>query len=209
MIQILSFAPFSDRFLFFFLLQQTYSEIFDNADLGNCLDYTENFSVNKSPDASNYDKLVEFYGTVGGGRRQRQRQRQLRKRNDAGSIRPNAMGTLEVHSKSEEEEEDGNTTSTSTMTSADADVGFFEMSEELRVQKLTAQPPMITPTPPHIWEKRKTVLEQFESIVFKEGVDSALLLKYGWKVTEKTLFEVEHMIDLGDGFSLEVQISAP
>mmetsp|Transcript_46309 Transcript_46309/g.112253 ORF Transcript_46309/g.112253 Transcript_46309/m.112253 type:complete len:481 (-) Transcript_46309:240-1682(-) len=180
-------------------------EDFNNADLGNCLDYTENFGVNKSPDASNYAKLVEFYGSVGGARRGR---RGLRKHNNAGNVRPSAMttttSTLEAHSKSE----DANTNTTTTVLPESSEPSF-EMSEELAQQKQTAQPPVITTTPPHIWKKRKTVLEQFESIVFKEGVDSALLEKYGWKVMEKTLFEVEHMIDLGDGYLLEVQISAP
>jgi hypothetical protein len=43
-------------------------ENFNNPDLGNCLDYTENYAFNKSPDESNYNKLVEFYGVVSGRR---------------------------------------------------------------------------------------------------------------------------------------------
>jgi len=44
-------------------------ESFDNEDLGNCMDYTNNFDDNKHPDSSNYERLTEFYGQVGGRRR--------------------------------------------------------------------------------------------------------------------------------------------
>jgi len=40
-------------------------ENFFNADLGNCMDYTSNPEVNKSPDMSNYAFLAEQYGVVG------------------------------------------------------------------------------------------------------------------------------------------------
>jgi hypothetical protein len=44
-------------------------ENFDNADLGNCLDYTNNFDENKHPDETNYEFLTELYGLA--ARRQR------------------------------------------------------------------------------------------------------------------------------------------
>lgn len=43
-------------------------ENFDNEDLGNCLDYTDNFAANMHPDKSNYDFLFDLYGSVGGRR---------------------------------------------------------------------------------------------------------------------------------------------
>merc|ERR1712183_488070 len=39
-------------------------EQFDNADLGNCLDYTNNPRANLHPDASNFNRLKELYGVV-------------------------------------------------------------------------------------------------------------------------------------------------
>lgn len=39
---------------------------FGNEDLGNCLDYTDNFDVNKHPDVSNYEALLTMYGPAGG-----------------------------------------------------------------------------------------------------------------------------------------------
>ena len=48
-------------------------EIFGNPDLGNCLDYTNNFAVNKHPDVSNYETLVGMYGEAGGRRHRKLR----------------------------------------------------------------------------------------------------------------------------------------
>jgi hypothetical protein len=44
-------------------------ENFNNADLGNCLDYTVHPWVNEQPAAMNFDLLAKTYGTVGGRRR--------------------------------------------------------------------------------------------------------------------------------------------
>lgn len=41
-------------------------ESFWNRDLGNCLDYTNNYSGNSKPDDTNYEYLTELYGTVDG-----------------------------------------------------------------------------------------------------------------------------------------------
>lgn len=43
-------------------------EEFWNRDLGNCLDYTNNFSGNKSPDSFLYNFLTDLYGSVDGSR---------------------------------------------------------------------------------------------------------------------------------------------
>lgn len=43
-------------------------EEFWNRDLGNCLDYTNNFSGNKSPDTFLYNLLTDLYGSVDGSR---------------------------------------------------------------------------------------------------------------------------------------------
>ncbi|GKZ00089.1 hypothetical protein MPSEU_000962300 [Mayamaea pseudoterrestris] len=41
-------------------------ENFYNADLGNCMDYTNNPSVNMQPDVTNFEFLAQLYGTVPG-----------------------------------------------------------------------------------------------------------------------------------------------
>jgi hypothetical protein len=48
-------------------------ENFYNADLGNCMDYTDNPEANMRPDVTNYNRLASVYGTVtrrlmGGGK---------------------------------------------------------------------------------------------------------------------------------------------
>lgn len=41
-------------------------EILDNADLGSCLDYTNDYTTNMKPDSSiDFDKLTELYGLIG------------------------------------------------------------------------------------------------------------------------------------------------
>lgn len=155
-----------------------FSEEFGNANKGNCLDYTEDFATNLSPDSGNYDKLAEFYGSIGGRRRLRRR------------LRRPTTDTLKVPFKQDEEDNE-------------------ESSKSTTITQNKAESPIFTPTPDHIWEKRKTVLDEFESLVSQHGVNSNLLAKYGWKVVEDTLMDAEHQIDLGDGYTLEVQISAP
>jgi hypothetical protein len=39
-------------------------ESFDNKDLGNCLDYTDNMDANKHPDQGLYDTLLDLYGPI-------------------------------------------------------------------------------------------------------------------------------------------------
>lgn len=41
-------------------------ESFWNRDLGNCLDYTNNFEGNKSPDQGLYEYLANLYGSIDG-----------------------------------------------------------------------------------------------------------------------------------------------
>ena len=39
-------------------------EDFNNKDLGNCMDYTNNFDANKHPDETNYEFLLDLYGAT-------------------------------------------------------------------------------------------------------------------------------------------------
>lgn len=40
-------------------------EDFNNEDLGNCMDYTNNFDENKHPDESQFEILLDYYGAIG------------------------------------------------------------------------------------------------------------------------------------------------
>ena len=50
-------------------------ENFNNQDMGNCLDYTNNPSKNLRPGVVNCNRLQEMYGTINIGRRRRRQQR--------------------------------------------------------------------------------------------------------------------------------------
>jgi hypothetical protein len=43
-------------------------EDFKNEDLGNCMDYTNNYDANKHPDETNYEYMSDLYGSTGGRR---------------------------------------------------------------------------------------------------------------------------------------------
>lgn len=62
-------------------------EDFENEDLGNCMDYTNNYDANKHPDDTNYEYLVDLYGATRG----RQRQRFLRKTPDSSVSTPQSF----------------------------------------------------------------------------------------------------------------------
>lgn len=66
-------------------------EDFDNEDLGNCMDYTNNFAYSSHPDNSNYEFLVELYGVVQGSAVARARSRLLRGRTSLYSDVQNKM----------------------------------------------------------------------------------------------------------------------
>ena len=55
-------------------------ESFDNPDLGNCLDYTNNFNANKHPDVSLYESLLGLYGPASGRRLLRAQPPEIRER---------------------------------------------------------------------------------------------------------------------------------
>eukprot|EP00339_Tiarina_fusa_P003199 CAMPEP_0117071838 /NCGR_PEP_ID=MMETSP0472-20121206/50521_1 /TAXON_ID=693140 ORGANISM="Tiarina fusus, Strain LIS" /NCGR_SAMPLE_ID=MMETSP0472 /ASSEMBLY_ACC=CAM_ASM_000603 /LENGTH=117 /DNA_ID=CAMNT_0004795613 /DNA_START=288 /DNA_END=637 /DNA_ORIENTATION=- len=61
-------------------------EDFENEDLGNCLDYTNNWDVNKHPSAINYAYLIDLYGPAGGRRNLRRYLRQIAQRKASSSL---------------------------------------------------------------------------------------------------------------------------
>lgn len=116
-------------------------EDFNNADLGNCLDYTENWGANKSPDASNYDKLAEFYGVVS-GRRQLVR---------GGRVVPTPP------------------------------------SEQTKT------------IPDSVMQRREEALANLEFHDYSHFHE-------GWRMLHQTMHGQEHILDLGEGYKLQVQM---
>jgi len=69
-------------------------EDFDNEDLGNCMDYTNNLDANKHPDTMNFEELLEIYGPISTA----SERRHLRRRDDSsasGARTDNAAFTTE------------------------------------------------------------------------------------------------------------------
>eukprot|EP00980_Cylindrotheca_fusiformis_P008928 scaffold1901_cov126-Cylindrotheca_fusiformis.AAC.4 len=136
-------------------------EDFNNADLGNCLDYTENFAFSKSPDASNYQKLAEFYGVVDGGRRRQQ-----------GHLRSQVDDT------------------------AAAAVG----SVSSPLSSSTATNSMDSSTiPESVWQRREQALAELEIGDYRQ-------FHSGWRRLHQTKHGQEHVLDLGMGYKLQVQM---
>ena len=96
-------------------------EDFENDDLGNCLDYTNNFKDNENPDAMNYESLLELYGAVG-VRKHKQRQLLRHRRSTDRKKIPDAVRTKfrQVVSELEQKYYDSQTTTTTTTTKEDA-----------------------------------------------------------------------------------------
>lgn len=73
-------------------------ENFHNADLGNCLDYTNRPKNNLHPDESNYKRLQSLYGVVGGAtEKDTGKNRRLRSQNSEKSV--SAIFTPELKAK--------------------------------------------------------------------------------------------------------------
>ena len=64
-------------------------ENFNNPDLGNCLDYTDNLDANKHPDEGLYQTLFELYGPVPESVEVRHLRRRLQRRKEEGVSNPN------------------------------------------------------------------------------------------------------------------------
>jgi hypothetical protein len=72
-------------------------ENFYNKDLGNCMDYTNNPSVNKSPDTGNYEDLLRLYGSAEG--------RMLDASNEDDDVLPH--GVRQIYSQAVKRLQDG------------------------------------------------------------------------------------------------------
>jgi hypothetical protein len=190
---------------------------FDNEDLGNCMDYTDNLDANKHPDKSNYETLVDIYGPISSGD-ERLRQRQLRKDEHGSHLRPSTSYA-------------DTSTSTDTGTDTDASVVSIAASDhhpQVHVQRLRRRDPSnkkgdadisintttadSTTVPDHIRHKKKEAVQKlFERVRNNHGNDDSNIIpaghthKDGWKLVHRKNDGEEHETELGDGFKVRVQ----
>ena len=177
-------------------------EDFNNKDLGNCMDYTNNLDANKHPDQSNYETLLKIYGPISGGARFRKRQLQ----------------TEDTRSQFELKQRTSHL-----RTPADASVtrvSSMSESPHVSVQRLRKRDPSklgdgnttaIT-VPDHIRQRKKEAVQNLFQRV-QESFDNddyhntpvGRTHKDGWKLVHRKLHGEEHETDLGEGYKVRVQ----
>lgn len=189
-------------------------EDFDNEDLGNCMDYTDNLNANKHPDQSNYDTLFDLYGSISGGG-ERLVVRQL-ERDDTQSQSQRTQ--LNSHLRTA------------------ADISATKLSSpgnlpQISVQNLRKRDPLnkeskfddsdatledvgITSTtvPDHIRKRKNEAVQKlFQRMKETHSDDDrhdtpvGHTHRDGWKLVHRRHLGEEHETDLGEGYKIRVQ----
>jgi hypothetical protein len=110
-------------------------ENFNNKDLGNCLDYTNNPSNNLRPGQQNCNRLLEMYGAVNVGRK---KTRTLRYRSDA-EMYEDFESDFDEEKDESSESESTTTTKTSTTTYYDDDSRYYFEDARSQYPDMTAE----------------------------------------------------------------------
>lgn len=187
-------------------------EDFNNKDLGNCMDYTDNLDANKHPDQSNYEKLLEIYGPIGG---RRARERELETDDTRSQFEGTKRGS---HLRSAV---DASVTSVSSMGD----------TPHVSVKRLRKRDPSnndshpdhddttqgggnvtVDIVPDHIRQKKKEAVQKLFQRV-KENFDNddyhntpvGHTHEDGWQLVHRKLHAEEHETDLGEGYKVRVQ----
>jgi len=191
-------------------------ENFNNPDLGNCMDYTNNLNANKHPDKSNYETLYEIYGPISSDRRHRQ----LRRNDD-------------LRSRSRRMERDSHLPTIA----EDSIVNTITAPDkypQIDVQRLRKKDPSNkdshpkkddsievdnvdidvadTTVPDHIRSKKKEAIQKlFQRLRETHGNDdhnetpTGHTHKDGWKLVHRKYLGEKHETELGEGYKLQVQ----
>jgi len=181
-------------------------ENFDNADLGNCMDYTNNLNVNKHPDNTNYELLFSLYGPVS-----RRRQRRLRRE----GIRP----VESVQTKHVTHRVPGVTTDSGSAAAGDSPVVSVKHLRK-RARDDSGDPAttgVLATTmtiPDHVRHKKKAAVEKLLSRIREDQEndgDTTITApgqrhEDGWKVVHRQLHGEKHEADLGEGFKVRVEL---
>lgn len=168
-------------------------EDFENEDLGDCMDYTNHLDENKHPSELNYDTLFNLYGPLPekGGKR-RLRHRPQREPPVPPAPATSSFVTKKVHSKNQSTAHNG--------ISNNGNQGF--------VKPTTAE---ISTIPDYIKQRKieavRTLLERTRS----NNEDNQMLSagnmhEDGWKLIHRKLHGEEHEMDLGEGYTVHVQL---
>lgn len=164
-------------------------EDFENEDLGNCMDYTDNLNANKHPDTSNYEKLTSIYGPIAS--RKRLRQRQLRRHGPRTDGSP-TLSAQQVRRKNPP--------------------GIYSHSKDNDSAKVEVDT-IVRAVPDHIRHKKKEAVQKLlERIQTHHSDDHSNkpaegdTHKDGWKLVHRKLHGEEHETELGEGYKVRVQL---
>ena len=189
-------------------------EDFENEDLGDCMDYTDNLDANKQPTALNFNTLLELYGPLLPQRRRRLQRRQLQR--DEGDSRvpitptTSAFGNIvsdhnQYISVQRLRQKDY---SANTHRNHDNDDGEGSVAAS---NTDNAASNVLRTVPDYIKKrKEKAVQTLLKRIQNDEGDDQAIadghVHKDGWKLLHRRLHGAEHEMELGKGYKVRVQL---
>jgi len=181
-------------------------ENFDNPDLGNCMDYTDNLDANKHPDQSNYDKLFDLYGSLSEGERRVMRQLQsddTPSRSHLRSVTASAFATestLTVDHPKLTIQHLRKRDPLSKKSSFDKTIDITQEDNDM----------IIDAVPDRIRQRKKEAVQKlFQRL--KDTFDSrhetpvGHTHKDGWKLVHRRHLGEEHETDLGEGYKVRVQ----
>jgi len=180
-------------------------EDFDNEDLGNCMEYTDNFEASKRPDKSNYETLFDIYGPISSGD-ERLRQRQLRRGEHGSHLR-----------------------TTADTDASDISTAALDHHPQVSVQRLRRRDPSnkkgdvdintnattadSTAVPDHIRHKKKEAVQKLlerirnnHSDDSDDNIPAGHTHKDGWKLVHRKNDGEEHETELGEGYKVRVQL---
>ena len=162
-------------------------ESFWNRDLGNCLDYTNNFNGNSKPDQGNYEYLTELYGSVDGS---------IAVGTKLGDDGTDTSGSTEGSTGST----GGSNGSTggSSANSPEQNVGnrrrralFHAVKDDLRRRELEAK-----------WRKISDIVNDTRGYRRLEVLE-------GWRLLHRSEYGQAHEIDIGDNYRVQVHMLHP
>jgi len=150
-------------------------EDFDNEDLGNCMDYTNNLDFSKHPDTMNYETLLLLYGPISGQSRQmRMRMRKIKDTHHRNSNKSDmSLPRYDTGSSSSDND--------------DIDIAVVHST-----------------VPDHIRTKKKEVVEKLLNDRRDDGSHN-FHERDGWKLIHRKLHGEEYEIYLGEGYKVRIQ----
>lgn len=161
-------------------------ENFDNKDLGNCMDYTDNLDANKHPDLGNYEKLLEIYGPLSGG--ERRRERQLRRDNSQST--PDRVPQVSVK-RLRRRDPSKTVSGAHAMEDGDGAIAADTVPDHVRHQQKEAVQTLLDRVK-HDYDDHRNIPEGHTH-------------KDGWKLVHRKNYGEEHQMELGEGYKVRVQ----